>query len=56
MTRLEAYRQDTAPILPFYRAKGLVHDIDGMADIDAVSVSIDKALAEAEAGDTFAKI
>ena len=56
VTRLEAYRQDTAPILPFYRAKGLVHDIDGMADIDAVSVSIDKALAEAEAGDTVAKI
>ncbi len=56
VTRLEAYRQDTAPILPFYRAKGLVHDIDGMADINAVSVSIDEALAKAEAGDTFAKI
>ncbi len=56
VTRLEAYRQDTAPILPFYRAKGLVHDIDGMANIDAVSVSIDKALAKAEASDTFAKI
>ena len=56
VTRLEAYRQETAPILPFYRAKGLVHDIDGMADINAVSVSIDEALAKAEAGDTFAKI
>ncbi len=56
VTRLEAYRQDTAPILPFYRAKGLVHDIDGMADIDTVSVSIDEALAKARAGDTLAKI
>ena len=56
VTRLEAYRQDTAPILPFYRAKGLVHDIDGMAEIDMVSVSIDEALAKAEAGDALAKI
>ena len=56
VTRLEAYRQDTAPILPFYRAKGLVHDIDGMADIDTVSVSIDQALAKAKAGDVLAKI
>ena len=49
-TRLDAYRQETAPILPFYRAKGLVYDIDGMADIDTVSGAIDAALAEAEAG------
>ncbi len=56
VTRLEAYRQDTAPILPFYRAKGLVYDIDGMADIDTVSVSIDEALAKAKTGDTLTKI
>ncbi len=48
--RLEAYRQQTAPILPYYRAQGLVHDVDGMADIDAVSAAIDTALAEAQAG------
>ncbi len=51
VTRLDAYRQDTAPILPFYRAKGLVYDIDGMADIDTVSVAIDEALATAKAGE-----
>lgn len=42
--RLEAYRQQTAPILPHYEAQGLVHPIDGMADIDVVSDDIDRAL------------
>jgi adenylate kinase len=42
--RLEAYRRQTAPILPHYAAQGLVHAIDGMADIDTVSAAIDAAL------------
>ena len=42
--RLEAYRQQTAPILPHYEAQGLVRHIDGMADIDTVSAEIDRAL------------
>ena len=42
--RLDAYRQQTAPILPYYRGQGLVHDIDGMAGIEAVSAEIDAAL------------
>lgn len=45
--RLDAYRQQTAPILPHYEAQGLVHDIDGMAEIDVVSEEIDKALKRA---------
>ncbi len=45
--RLDAYRQQTAPILPHYEHQGLVHRIDGMADIDAVSAEIDAALATA---------
>ena len=56
VTRLEAYRQDTAPILPFYRAKGLVHDIDGMADIETVSATIDRALASAKVEGALTKI
>ncbi len=44
--RLEAYRRETAPILPHYAAQGLVHPIDGMASIEAVSAAIDAALAE----------
>ena len=48
--RLDAYRRQTAPILPHYEAQGLVHRIDGMAAIDAVSVAIDDALASVGTG------
>ena len=44
--RLDAYRRQTAPILPYYAAQGLVHTIDGMADIETVSAEIDIALAQ----------
>lgn len=44
--RLSAYNEQTAPILPHYAAQGLVHMIDGMADIDTVSAEIDRALAK----------
>ena len=54
--RLEPYRPQTAPILPYYRAQGLVHDIDGMADIDAVSAAIDRVLATAATGAGLTKI
>jgi adenylate kinase len=39
-TRMAEYRAKTAPILPFYEAKGLVRRVDGMADIDEVSAQI----------------
>jgi len=39
-TRLEAYRAQTAPILPYYRAKGVLTSVDGMAAIDEVSRQI----------------
>lgn len=48
--RLDAYRRQTAPILPHYEAQGLVHRIDGMAAIDAVSADIDAALARVGTG------
>jgi adenylate kinase len=38
--RLAEYRAKTAPILPFYEAKGLVRTVDGMAPIDAVEQAI----------------
>ena len=34
--RLRVYRDQTAPILPYYRDKGLLRTIDGMAPIDEV--------------------
>jgi adenylate kinase len=39
--RLAAYREQTAPILPYYQAKGLLRSVDGMADIDAVTRQIE---------------
>ncbi len=36
-TRLDAYHAQTAPILPYYKAKGLLQSVDGMASIDEVT-------------------
>ena len=47
--RLQAYREQTAPILPYYESRGRLVHIDGMAPIDAVSAQIDAALAKAVA-------
>ena len=38
--RLEAYEQQTAPILPHYAAQGILHQVDGMADMDAVTADV----------------
>jgi adenylate kinase len=43
-TRMQEYRAKTAPILPFYEAKGLVRQVDGMAPIDDVAAQIDAIL------------
>lgn len=37
-------RAKTAPILPYYEAKGLVRHVDGMAPINAVNRSIEAIL------------
>jgi len=43
-TRMAEYREKTAPILPFYEAKGLVRRVDGMLPVEAVSAAIDAFL------------
>jgi adenylate kinase len=43
--RLAAYHAQTAPILPYYRAKGILRHVDGMADIAEVARQIDAVLA-----------
>lgn len=40
-TRMTEYRAKTAPILPIYNQRGLVSQIDGMADIEHVSGAIE---------------
>lgn len=45
-TRMAEYRAKTAPILPIYEARGIVSRVDGMADMDAVTASIEKILAD----------
>jgi adenylate kinase len=38
--RLGVYRNQTAPILPYYEAAGLLHKVDGMKPIDFVTGEI----------------
>jgi adenylate kinase len=45
--RLEAYRVQTAPILPYYRGRNMLRSVDGMAEIDEVGAQIDQALKSA---------
>ena len=44
-TRLAEYRAKTAPILPYYDARGLVRRVDGMAPIAEVEAAIEAILA-----------
>jgi adenylate kinase len=44
-SRLAAYHRQTAPILPYYRERGVLKTVDGMADIDDVTRHIEKCLA-----------
>jgi len=42
--RLEAYHSQTAPIVPHYRAAGVLRTVDGMAEIDDVTRQIESVL------------
>jgi adenylate kinase len=43
-TRMAEYRAKTAPILPYYRQRGLVREVDGMAKVEDVARQIDAVL------------
>ncbi len=43
-SRLAVYHNQTAPILPYYEARGTLKSVDGMAAIDQVSAAIDQIL------------
>jgi adenylate kinase len=48
--RLGAYHDQTAPLLPYYRSKGVLATVDGMADIDEVTRQITAILSRPDAG------
>jgi len=43
--RIEAYRDQTAPLVDYYRWQGTLKSVDGMAPIDEVATAIERALA-----------
>ena len=45
--RLTAYRTQTAPLVDYYRGKGALRTVDGMASISDVAAAIGRALADA---------
>ena len=45
--RLEAYRKQTEPLLPYYQAQGKLKSVDGMADIDDVTRELEALLSRA---------
>lgn len=44
--RLAVYREQTAPVLEWYRERGLLHTIDGMQGIEEVAAAIEKVVEE----------
>ena len=44
-TRLAAYHAQTEPLLPYYRGRGVLRTVDGMAAIDDVTAQIGTVLA-----------
>ena len=46
--RLRAYYRDTAPLIGYYHAKGLLRPVDGLAPVDQVRAAIAARLAEVQ--------
>lgn len=44
--RQEVYREQTAPLIPYYREQGKLRQVDGMGSIDEVAAEIDAILDE----------
>ena len=47
-SRLEVYRNQTTPIIPYYETEGLLYKVDGMAPIEDVAEQIEKFLKSAQ--------
>jgi adenylate kinase len=42
--RLEAFHRQTVPVAAFYKAKGILHEVDGLGSVDEVFERIEKSL------------
>jgi adenylate kinase len=42
--RMRIYAEETAPLAAVYRQRGLLHEVDGMGDVDDVTARIEAAL------------
>lgn len=47
--RLDAYRAQTAPVIDYYRARGILRSVDGLQPIDQVTAELFKAIDGANA-------
>lgn len=47
--RLQVFREQTAPILPYYQSRDMLQSVDGMAGIDDVAGAIEAILKQARA-------
>lgn len=43
-SRLQSYHNQTAPLLPYYKGKGILKQVDGMADVNEVTRQIEALL------------
>jgi adenylate kinase len=48
-TRMQKYRDETMPVLPYYQAKKLLHSVNAMLEINQVAQEIEKVLERAKA-------
>jgi adenylate kinase len=46
--RQQVYVQETAPLAALYRGRGLLHRVDGMGDMDAVTARVQAVLATSQ--------
>ncbi|MDX1580783.1 MAG: adenylate kinase [Alphaproteobacteria bacterium] len=43
-SRLKTYHEETAPLLPYYRGRGILREVDGMAPMDEVTKQLEEIL------------
>jgi adenylate kinase len=44
VARLKVYYEQTAPLIPYYKEKGVLFSVDGMLEIDSVTKNINNIL------------